>query len=53
MTDKERVNKIMNKYGNNFRKLSESATRKEYKDVLMFVANESNRKQRKLVGLDK
>lgn len=53
MTDKERVDKIMNKYGNNFRKLSENATRKEYKEVLMFVANESNRLQRKLVGLDK
>lgn len=53
MTDKKQVEKIMNKYGNNFRKLSENATRKKYKAVLMFVANESNRKQRKLVGLDR
>lgn len=31
MTDRSRVDKIMNKYGDNFRKLSENATRKEYK----------------------
>ncbi len=43
----------MDKYGNSFRKLSENESRKEYKEVLMFVANESNCFQRKLVGLDK
>lgn len=53
MTDREKVNKIMNKYGNNFRNLSENASRKEYKEVLMFVAHEANRKQRKSIGLDK
>ena len=49
MNNKEKVNKIISKYGNNFRKLSENATRKKYKEVLMFIANESNRKQRKLI----
>lgn len=50
---KEQAERIMDKYGNSFRKLSENESRKEYKEVLMFVANESNCFQRKLVGLDK
>lgn len=51
--NKEHVNKIMDKYENSFYKLSKNATSKEYKDVLMFIANESNRLQRKAIGLDK
>ncbi|WP_256924507.1 hypothetical protein [Candidatus Enterococcus wittei] len=33
--------------------LSENASAKEFKTVMKYVADEANRKQRKLVGLDK
>jgi hypothetical protein len=46
MTEKEKVETIMIKYHRN-------ATPSELKTVLNFVAEESNRKQRVLVGLEK
>lgn len=53
MTEKEKVDAIMVKYDRNFSKLQKNASAKELKTVFKFVADESNRKQRELVGLDK
>ncbi|MGM9904480.1 MAG: hypothetical protein ACI32O_11270 [Enterococcus sp.] len=43
----------MKKYNNSIADLSENASAKEFKTVMKYVADEANRKQRKLVGLDK
>ena len=43
----------MAKYDRNFSKLQKNAAAKELKTVFKFVADESNRKQRELIGLDK
>lgn len=53
MTEKEKVETIMIKYHGNFSILQKKATPSELKTVLNFVAEESNRKQRVLVGLEK
>ncbi|GAB2027976.1 hypothetical protein [Lactovum odontotermitis] len=52
MTEKEQVKKIIEKYDNDLSKLSEEGTEKEYKAVLKFIAQEANRKQRELAGLE-
>ncbi|MDR0912032.1 MAG: hypothetical protein LBM96_05440 [Methanobrevibacter sp.] len=51
MTSKEKVQKIVNKYNNSYSQLRKNATNKEFKTFLNFLADESNKKQRKLVGL--
>lgn len=51
-TSKQIAEAIMVKYNSNFATLKKNATHKEYKTVLKYIAEESNRKQRKLVGLD-
>ena len=53
MVEKEKAEEIMAKYNRNFGTFTKNATRKEFKTVLKYVAEEANRKQRKLVGLDK
>ncbi|MDY4308004.1 hypothetical protein SNF32_15330 [Enterococcus mundtii] len=53
MTEKEQVQKIVKKYNKSIGDLSENASAKEFKTVMKYVADEANRKQRKLVGLDK
>ena len=53
MTEKEQVQQIVKKYNKSIADLSENATAEEFKTVMKYVANEANRKQRKLVGLDK
>ena len=53
MTEKEKVEEIMEKYNRNFSTLQKNASAKELKTVFKFVADESNRKQRELIGLDK
>ena len=50
---KEQVKQIVKKYNKSIADLSENASAKEFKTVMKYVANEANRKQRKLVGLDK
>jgi len=50
MTDKKDILKITGKYDYNYAKFAKEATRKEFKTVLKWVADESNRKQRELVG---
>lgn len=53
MTEREEVEKIMIKYNRNFSELQDNATVKEIKTVFKYIGNESNRKQRALIGLDK
>lgn len=53
MTEKEQAEKIMEKYNRDLGKFQKEASRKEFKTVLKYVANEANRKQREIVGLDK
>ena len=53
MVDKEMAQKILDKYDRDYATFSEKATRKEFYTVLKYVADESNRRQRKQVGLDK
>ncbi|MFR3684677.1 MAG: hypothetical protein ACLTXM_06510 [Enterococcus sp.] len=52
MTEKEQVKAIVEKYNKSISDRSENATEKELKIVMKFVAHESNRKQRELLGLD-
>ena len=52
MTEKEQVQQIVKKYNKSISDLSENASEKEFKTVMKYVADEANRKQRKLVGLD-
>ncbi|WP_426288435.1 hypothetical protein [Enterococcus durans] len=53
MTEKEQVKQIVKKYNKSIADLPENASAKEFKTVMKYVADEANRKQRKLVGLDK
>lgn len=52
MTEKEQAEAIMKKYNRDLGAFQKNATRKEFRTVLKYVANETNRKQRELVGLD-
>ena len=52
MTEKEEVKKIVDKYNQSIIQLLENGTIKEAKTVFKHVADESNRKQRELVGLE-
>lgn len=42
----------MKKYNRSYGEMSQNATRKEFMTVLQWVAEESNRKQRVIAGLD-
>ncbi|WP_071131735.1 hypothetical protein [Enterococcus timonensis] len=53
MTEKEQVQQIINKYNKSVANLSENATAKEFKFVMKYIADEANRKQREIIGLDK
>jgi len=52
MIERKKVQKIVEKYNNSYSELTENATHKELKTFLKFLADEANRKQRKLVGLE-
>jgi hypothetical protein len=52
MTEREKVQAIVEKYNNSYSQLSKNATRKEFKTFLKYLADEANSKQRRLVGLD-
>lgn len=52
MTEKEEVKQIVDKYNQSIIQLLENGTIKEAKTVFKYVADESNRKQREMVGLD-
>lgn len=53
MTEEEKVQQIVEKYNKSIWNLTEDGTIKEVKTVFKFFADEANRKQRELVGLDK
>lgn len=53
MTREEEVQAIIKKYNDNIGDLQRNGTVKEVKFVLKYFADESNRMQRELVGLDK
>jgi hypothetical protein len=52
MIKREDVQAIVDKYDGSYNKMTENATYKEFKMFLMFLAQESNRKQRELAGYD-
>ncbi|BDR56706.1 hypothetical protein [Xylocopilactobacillus apis] len=52
MTEREKVDAIMDKYNRNFSILQSKGTVRELKTVFNYVASEANHKQRLLVGLD-
>jgi hypothetical protein len=51
VTEQEKVKQIVEKYDTSLSQLTSNATAKELKTVLKFFTDESNRKQRELVGL--
>ena len=53
MTEREKVEAIMIKYNRNFSELQNKETVREIKTVFKYIGDESNRKQRELIGLDK
>ncbi|MCQ9209289.1 hypothetical protein [Granulicatella seriolae] len=53
MIKKEDALKIADKYERNYATFQKNASRKEFRMVLKYVAEEANRKQRKIAGLDK
>lgn len=53
MIKKEDALKITEKYDRNYATFQKNASRKEFRTVLKYVAEEANRKQRKIAGLDK
>ena len=53
LIEREEAEEIMKKYNRSYGEFEEKATRKEFMTVLQWVAEESNRKQRKIAGLDK
>ena len=52
MTEREKVQQIVDKYGDSYSQLSQNATNKELKTFMKFLADEANKKQRKVFGLD-
>jgi len=52
MVEREKVTFIVEKYNNGFFQLKKNAIHKEYKTFLKFLADEANRKQRQLIGLE-
>lgn len=53
MIKKEDALKIAEKYGRDYGSFQENASRKEFRTVLKYIAEEANRKQWKIMGLDK
>ena len=52
MITQEEAKKILDKYDGSVSKMFHEGTIRENKAVLKWVADEANRKQRKLVGLE-
>lgn len=52
MNDKEKAEQIMGKFNRDPGTFTKNATREELKTLLKFVADEPNRKQRKLFVLE-
>ncbi len=52
MTTKEEVKRIVDKYNESFSELSNNGTVKEFKTVMKYIADQANKRQRQLVGLE-
>lgn len=52
MTEKEQVKQIVDKYNKSIAKLSQNATAKEFKFVMKHIAQEANKRQRKIARLE-
>lgn len=52
MTDREKVQQIVDKYGDSYSQLSQNATNKELKTFMKFLADEANKKQSKLFEME-
>ncbi|MGF1373235.1 hypothetical protein ACVB9K_06740 [Streptococcus infantarius] len=52
MTTKEEVKRIVDKYDESFSELSNNGTAKEFKTVMKYIADQANKRQRQLVGLE-
>lgn len=52
MSEKERVKQIVEKYDKSFADLMRKGTFQEAKTVVKYFADQSNKKQRKIAGLD-
>lgn len=53
MTTKEEVKRIVDKYNESFSELSNNdGTAKEFKTVMKYIADQANKRQRQLVGLE-
>ncbi|MCC4121674.1 hypothetical protein [Lactococcus lactis] len=53
MTEKEQVKKIVDKYNMSMADLSDNATAKEFKTVMKYIADQANKRQRVVAGLEK
>lgn len=52
MTTKEEVKRIVDKYDESFSELSNNGTAKKFKTVMKYIADQANKRQRQLVGLE-
>lgn len=52
MTTKEEVKRIVDKYNENFSELSNNGTAKEFKTVMKYIADQADKRQRQLVGVE-
>ena len=52
MTTKEEVKRIVDKYNESFSELPNNGAAKEFKTVMKYIADQANKRQRQLVGLE-
>lgn len=52
LTTKEEVKRIVDKYNESFSELSNNGTAKEFKTVMKYIADQANKRQRQLVGVE-
>ena len=52
MTTKVEIKRIVDKYDEIFSELSNNGTAKEFKTVMKYIADQSKKRQRQLVGLE-
>lgn len=50
MTTKEEVKRIVDKYNESFSELSNNGTAKAFKNVMKYIADQANKRQRQLAG---
>lgn len=52
MTEQEQVKQIVDKYNQSISNLSNNVNAKEFKTVMKYIADQTNKRQRQLVGLE-